>query len=503
MHPAWQIDDIRYSIFECLDPCDLARLARTAGFFFNVATDELWKTVGSMSPFLCCLPPDARRRPLQVGDIQRLNLYTSKTQSVRLESKEIARVIPLPPRFQPNKKQQQQQPDEDTTKTWEELWEEITKLSPRSDFLPNLRRVRFNSAVEELLTPLIGISGANLTHIYIKYIHQRRPESIVRNFLDQLQDTSKLKYLFVRDGEPDLVPSRLIQQSPLEHLRLDPRIHAARHEDFQFKEYPLRFEILQKETLEHLTIGLNRLWYSDAFRALDGRYLPALKTLWLNLTTFTTEALYGWTSNDIERSPAVFLSRLDNPELSLLNIKFPLDTYGNMFLDVVSAANTGCRLDNLVELALAGGGWFNNCGECGKRPPPRILPTDLRAAMNMLLPLPRLRILRLSVAPNFLDVLDLEMYRSIADGLPGLEKLCLGHREFVASSEVEGTSFYERVPLHDLAAFCSMLPKLVEVSVGAVDGLTLEERPCEEWACPGVTSLSVAHWAGNHARGVS
>jgi hypothetical protein len=164
-----------------------------------------------------------------------------------------------------------------------------------------------------------------------------------------------------------------------------------------------------------------------------------------------------------------------------------------MFLDVVSAANKSCRLRNLTELALAVGGWFSNCDECGQHPAPGISPTDLRQAINMLLPMHQLKTLRLSVAPNFLDVLDLQLYESITNGLPALEKLWLGHARFTTS----GTTYYERVPLHHLAAFCSMLPNL-DVSIGTVDGLTLEESPRAEWASLGVKSLVISRWAGRN-----
>ncbi len=114
----------------------------------------------------------------------------------------------------------------------------------------------------------------------------------------------------------------------------------------------------------------------------------------------------------------------------------------------------------------------------------------------MLLPLPQLKILRLSVAPNFLDILDLKLYRSITAGLPALEKLSLGHAEFYANHAGYGEEiFYERVSLHHLAAFCSMLPNIKEVSIGTIDGLTLEKRPRTEWACVGVQSLRTSHHA--------
>ena len=40
-----------------------------------------------------------------------------------------------------------------------------------------------------------------------------------------------------------------------------------------------------------------------------------------------------------------------------------------------------------------------------------------------------------------------------------------------------------------------MLPNIKEVSIGTVDGLTLEERPRTEWACLGVESLRISHHA--------
>jgi hypothetical protein len=194
------------------------------------------------------------------------------------------------------------------------------------------------------------------------------------------------------------------------------------------------------------------------------------------------------------RSPTVFLKGLDNPELGLLNIKFPFEVPGRKFLDVVSAVNNSC-LGNLTELAPAGGGWFPHCRECGHRPRPQIRLADL-TGLNMLLPLPQLKILRLSVAPNFLDILNLKLYRSITAGHPAPEKLSLGHAEFCANYIGYGQEIlYERVSLHHLAAFCSMLPNIKEVSIGTIDGLTLEEPPRTEWACLGVESPRISHHA--------
>ena len=166
-----------------------------------------------------------------------------------------------------------------------------------------------------------------------------------------------------------------------------------------------------------------------------------------------------------------------------------------MFLDVVSAANRRCRLQNLTELALTGGGWFSTCSECDQYPNPEIRPVALREAIRMLLPLPKLKVLRLTVAPSFLDIPDLELYQSIADRMPALQKLQLWHRCFATSSEIDGTTFHEKISLRHLAAFCHMLPNLVEVKVGTVDTSILEDHPRVEWASPGVTSLVVECWA--------
>ena len=509
MHPAWQNLDISLLIFEHLNPRSLARIARTCKALFHVATDELWKTLDSVLPFLSCLHPDFRNRRLQDKDVKSLDFYAAKVRNLLLESQTVLR---LPRQFRPRKSQ--------TQESWEEIWKEIANLRQlqrqrqlTSDFLPNLRHLRVNNVEEEFLIPLIGMSGSNLTQIYIKSLHERQSKSIVFQMLDQLQSTAKLEYLFVRDGEPDLVPSQVIRDAPLKHLRLDPRIHGHRHEEFNFKQFPLRQEILQKSSLENLTLGLTRQWCTPEIKASKEKYLPALKSLWLNLTTFKPERCdmscvnmtsHSWTcygpgtdnTTDCGRRPPTrFLEGLDNPELSILIIKFPIEATGRMFLDVVSAANKSCRLGSLTELALAGGGYFNNCPECRIHPGSDIKPTELREALKMLLPMPKLKTLRLSVAPNFLDVLDLQLYESITSGLPALEKLYLGHREFTTSSEFHGTVYREAVPVYHLAAFCSMLPSLVEVGVGTVDTLTLEESPRTEWACPSVRSLRIGHYA--------
>ena len=290
MHPAWLIEDIRYLIFERLEQQDIARLAQTCRIFFDLATNELWRTVHSTIPFLACLPPDYNHRPLHLEDIRRLDLYASKVENLVLKSPKRNQVIYLPPPFRIKLREARDEakyPDLPRThKLWEDLWREIENLRPVSQFLPNLCRIELDGVVEELFTPFIGISGLNLTRIYIRYIHHRQSPSIVQHFLDRFQDTPKLRYLFIRGSEPDIIPSKLIEQAPLDHLQFRPRIRRHRHDKFRYKTFRLRTEILQKSSLENLTLVLTRDWYTYSINALQRKYLPALRTLWLDLTTF-------------------------------------------------------------------------------------------------------------------------------------------------------------------------------------------------------------------------
>ncbi|KAF2790147.1 hypothetical protein K505DRAFT_340687 [Melanomma pulvis-pyrius CBS 109.77] len=54
-------------------------------------------------------------------------------------------------------------------------------------------------------------------------IQRRNSRALSSAFLEKLQDVSRLDYLFVRDGG-NVVPAEVIQQAPLKHLRLDPRM---------------------------------------------------------------------------------------------------------------------------------------------------------------------------------------------------------------------------------------------------------------------------------------
>ena len=111
--------------------------------------------------------------------------------------------------------------------------------------------------------------------------------------------------------------------------------------------------------------------------------------------------------------------------------------------------------------------------------------TELREALTLLLPLPFLTTLQLSVAPSFLGHLDLNIYKSITDGLPALTTLSIGHAFSFRS---------DRIFLRPLAAFCSMHPNLEVLNLGTVDIEQPQETPATAWKCPSVNSLNVAHW---------
>jgi len=185
--------------------------------------------------------------------------------------------LPPPFRSKPKSKATKYNPE----KTWEELWEEITKLRSMSESLSNLRRLRIPNVEERLLVPLTGKPGSNLTQIHIQFIQNRQTQSATLKALDGIQYTPKLESLFMRDVDAHLVD--LIRQSPLKHLRLDLRIRCNMP---QHNQSPLPHEILQKSTLKNLTLGLTRDWYTPEITALNNKYLPALQKLWLNLAAF-------------------------------------------------------------------------------------------------------------------------------------------------------------------------------------------------------------------------
>ena len=307
--------------------------------------------------------------------------------------------------------------------------------------------------------------------------------NIPTSLIESLHNFSKLEYLFVRNGRGEgVVPSRLIQEAPLKHLR---GTHG-----------PFRVEILQTSTLKHLDLDLTDTWHTPEVHSMEEKYLPSLRKLWLKLPNFTPSDATSWSTPGSPRSTDVYMTRalttflrgLDEPRLELLEIKLPSLTSGSQFLDIVSTANSSCRLRNLEVLSFP--------GEYIEYSGTKISPSELRKGLRMLLPLPQLKVLEIGVAPNFLDILDLRYYSAFADGLPALKKLSLGHYSFATCSPYHETVYHEKVPLLHLAAFCTMLPGLEEVSLGCADVDGLNKPPRWQLACPHVKRLNISHWAG-------
>jgi hypothetical protein len=517
MHRAWLIVDIQYLFIKYLEQRDLAVLARTCQALHSIATEALWETLIDFESFVSVLPPDFGLRPLVAKDLQRLDHFSRLVKYLLPESKDADVVIRLPGHASGKKKNSRKKLwvkpsskgkwENRSKKTWQDLWQEIRALRPQSEFLPNLRRLRFSNADERLLLPLIGISGTYLTEIYIKHIHYRQYTNTVYEFLDSIQDISRLYYLLVRDGEPDLVPLRLIRDPPLQHLRLEPRIvgtnNRSGNDGPEFKLYPLRPEILQKHSIEKLSIGLTQEWYSEQIKTLQGRFLPKLQTLRLQLGVLND--MRAWET----ASPVYFFEKLDHPELRLLRITFPYVVTGKSLIDVLTAANANCRLENLIDLSLSLNERSENYwGEFASgNPPPKVYPRDLRIVMDLLSPMPHLKSLALTAAPNFLEAYDMHEYKLVTDGFPNLEILWLGHSQFAFSgAHGASTHYYERIRLDNLAAFCSLLPKLREVSVGCLDQdsigdtfdakwTSFEVKKLKIWYRVGVDAYS-RHWSG-------
>jgi hypothetical protein len=513
MHHAWQIEDIWFLISQHLEPRDLSVLAQTCRLLFDIATNDIWRAVTDLSVFLYLLPEDSTRRWLRPEDIRRLDLYATKVQNINLEGPTALAPMRTPERFKEmsgggpkglKKIWVTRGGSKGLKKTWEVLWQDVAaQRSNNYGFLPNLRHLRINNVAEELLAPLVGISGLRLERLHIMYMDHSTAFPNMLNMLERFQDTPKLEDLLVQDGDDGGLPLKVVQQSPLKTLQMDPRAHAAYYNSPLPKQYALRAEIFRKSTLQHLNMGLARDWYFPEVETIRP-YFPALKTLTLDLIKFKPSSgpcpnggADSWTcakrtehASDQDcgrRSPAVFFRGLDSPALSLLEVRFPCDTTASMFLDVVSAVNESCRLQNLTELRLTGGGGLHtSCWGCGTRTSPKISSAELRDAIMVLLPLPRLRVFQLNMVPNFLDVFDLDVYRKIANALPTLEKLKLGDADFARADAL--------IPMHHLAAFCSMLPQLGEVRVGAIDGLGLDRKPQTEWQCAGIHTLGVGQW---------
>lgn len=287
-----------------------------------------------------------------------------------------------------------------------------------------------------------------------------------------------------------MVPTTLLRTAVLKQLRLDPRLQD-RNPDSKF--HHLRTEILQQSKLQNLTLGLTKNWHSPDIEAIQHKYLPKLKTLWLDLRKYGEGD--GYSEPDYERTPASkFFEGLDSPEMELLNIKFNHSCPGVEVLDVVRAVSANCRLQKLVELVLSSGGHVPHCGECGHLPEPRVAPQHIKAAMRSLLPLPRLKVLRLSLVPGLLADQDSEFNKLMANGLPLLESLRIGSGLYWTADLLTGDHVYERLLLQHVAAFCCLFPHLRDVQIGCVDITALEENPNAAWMCLQVTELRVGRW---------
>jgi hypothetical protein len=514
MHSAWLIQDIQLLVFEHLHQQDLANLAQTCRALLDPTTSHLWKTLTSLQPLVSCLPQKAKDRKLVSEDLDRLDFYSSKTQTIHLVGDETESIkVPKEFRKAPGKKGKIP-----WRVSWIEFWEEVAAVRSQTNFLPNLRHLRVNYTHEEVLIPFVGISGANIEELYIKYLQYRRKDSVVRRMLDQFDNTARLEYLFVRNGAPDVIPPRIIEQSPLKRLRLVARMEErGGYERTRYQDYTIPPAVFNNSTISNLSLGLNCDWYPLELDKTTQKYLSSLRILWLNLIPFTfSECEYangtgikdhGWICQHLgghtfknpckRRSPADFFERLDNPELQELNITFPVETTtGAMYLEVVRAVKNNCRLLKLKTLSLGGGGYTPHCWECDAHPDPEIMPRDLTESMKILSPLPQLQKLKLSAAPNFLGigVPDLPLYELIAKGLPSLEVLWLGSRTFTTFGQFAGTRSTESVPLRNLAAFCSLLPNLMEVEVGTIDPSGSEKTPEMAWQSPHVQSLVGHYW---------
>jgi hypothetical protein len=339
MHPAWNFAKIRLLIFKQLEPTDLARLARTSQAFFDFAIARLWNTLTSVRPLFVW-----KNGELVPIDLQRINRYAPFVHNVCLESDQHS-PISIPSEFKESRGRIRKR----WKASWKELCEQLVVTRGTNKFLPNLQRFRVNWVDETVLLPFIGISGANLIEIHIKYIEHREPESVVRRILEQLGETPKLELLSVRDGEPDLIPLEIIRTSPLKSLRITSRTETrGGWNDPIYRIYGIRPDILQIDSLQSLSITLNQDWDLLLEPKRSRRHLPRLRRLWVDLLPFP----FGEPSRT---HPGKFFRDLEFPELQFLKIKFPVKTTtGLIFIDIVREMSENCRLQGLKELALAG-----------------------------------------------------------------------------------------------------------------------------------------------------
>jgi hypothetical protein len=508
MHPALLIGDIQYLIFEYCDKNELARIARTCQSLFDIATDRLWNTILSFDPFIpfvIDIQKYPRNSELRKNVLARLDMYAAKVQIVFMEGS-LDHPIRIPKDLQQKAEPRTQLNDE----PWDDLWAQkrATHRPGSPFFLPNLRHIYANHVQEAALIPLIRVSGARLNRIEIKYLQWRRKDRVIKRILHSMQTHSALQYLYIRDGDSELIPRSVFLSAPLKQLRLPPKLYF----DYTGASYgsrSLRADVLKIPTLENLTIPLTPDWYTTDLGGPTVKVLPALKELWLDMSTFSPSYCYSlncpdratanswtckpplWDGGSLKywkckrQPPTRFFEKLDNPELNRLYIKLPCDTNGDMLRVLIASAKINCRLEVLKHLSWVRAGWENSFQ------PSKILPIDLRFNLQQLLPLPQLTSLNLTVAPNFLDLFDLEGYKEITQGLPKLRTLVLGHRDYNGDHNTFTNQIYERTPFRNLAAFCSMLPDLLEVRIPSIDVSDLEEDPRLEWACPSVEMLLV------------
>ena len=521
MHEAWGVQLVQDSIFERLDTEDLARLGATCTALWDPATDQLWRNIPCLSVFLLCLPEGYRQNTILSEHVERLDRYSAKVRKVHIESSKAAGIPKSMLRFNKGYGTVNEE-------AWYRAWDDIASVRPTtSAFLPNLREIRVNNIREGALVPLVGtITGANLTYIRIQNLHYKTPKEIVRNFLGSLTDTSKLRYLFVRDGQNGLIPPKLLEQSPLRQLRLPSRPFARERAGHQPQD--LIPQILNSPSLENLTLNLTRDWYSPEIQAMKGRKcLASLTQLWLDLTTFEPSGcgypicaqrdVDGWTctgqlghyrdtsidpnsaTSCPREPPQVFFDFPDRPKLRILHIKFDSAVSSDNFTELIKGVVRNCDLQHLEELVLGGRSWFWSSDGWDYFPAPRIRPHGLQQGVRRLLPLPRLHTLRITAAPDFLGrTLEMDLYRDIAAGLPILRTLTVGHENFTRFCGWSGTTHYELVPLQNLAALCSLLPNLETVEVGTIDAEALGAAwvgDHREWISPSVTRLDVKRFA--------
>ncbi len=523
MHQAWGVQLVQDSILERLDSEDLARLASTCAALWGPATDRLWRNIPSLSVFLLCLPEGYKQDTIVSEDVERLDRYSAKVRRVHIESSKAAGI----PKSMLRVNKGYGTVNEEA---WYRVWDDIARVRPaQSAFLPNLREIHVNNIREGALMPLVGtITGANLTYIRVQNLHYKTHKGVVRRFLWSLTDTSKLRYLFVRDGQNGLVPPKLLEQSSLRQLRLPSRPFARGSADDQPQDLLPR--ILNSPSLENLTLSLTRDWSSPALQAMKGRKcLASLTQLWLDLTTFTSSGcgypicaqrdIDGWTctgerqpyrdaridpnsSTSCPREPPqVFFDFLDHPRLRLLSIKFDPTLTSNNFMEFIKGVARNCDLQHLEELVLGGRSWFWTVDGWDYFPDPKLQPYGLQQGVRMLLPLPRLHTLRVTAAPGFVGhahTLDMDLYREIAAGLQTLRTLTVGHENFTRFCGYFGTTHLELVPLQNLAAFCSLLPNLENVEVGTIDAQALGAAwvgDRREWISPRVTRLDIKSFA--------